>query len=247
MQARSIPISREWTVAVGGCLATDANVLRKDASKMRVSRMIVMGLALASLALTGCNNKTKTAGMNEEIANLQTQLDDRNRALEDCSEELRARDAQLAELRRNTPTGAPNGNTTGADGWSTGAGESWVTLSSDMAFDSGKATLKSSAKKTLDTIAQQLNTTYSGSNVRVAGHTDTDPIKKSGFKSNYHLAFERAWAVREYLISKGVSSNRLSLASFGPDIPKGSKPQSRRVEIVVVNGGATTTASAAGQ
>ncbi len=202
---------------------------------MRISRLMVMGLLGATIALTGCK-KDGSANLSEEVTNLRTQLDDRTKALDDCSQELRARDVKIAELQRG---GA--GNTGGGDkpegGWSAGGGEMVSTLSSDAAFDSGKATLKAGAKKTLDGIAATLNSKYGSANVRVAGHTDADPIKKSGFKSNYHLAFERAWAVREYLISKGVASKRVSLASYGPDMPKGSKAASRRVEIIIVQGG----------
>jgi chemotaxis protein MotB len=115
-----------------------------------------------------------------------------------------------------------------------GAGEVTASLDSDVLFDSGKTTLKPTARQSLDKVAAVLNSTYGGRSIRIAGHTDTDPIRKSGFKSNYHLGFERAFAVREYLISKGVPSNRIHLASFGPDLPRGSKAQSRRVEIVVV-------------
>ena len=42
-------------------------------------------------------------------------------------------------------------------------------------------------------------------------------IRKSGFKSNYHLGFERAYAVREYLVSRGVPPTSVYVASHGPD------------------------------
>ena len=87
---------------------------------------------------------------------------------------------------------------------------------------------------TLDQVAGVLNSTHAGRTIRIAGHTDTDPIRKSGYKSNYHLGFERGFAVREYLISRGVAADRVYLASHGPDEPQGSKAQSRRVEIVVI-------------
>src|SRR5437773_2014211 len=83
-------------------------------------------------------------------------------------------------------------------------------------------------------IATRLKTQYTGKNIRVEGFTDTDPIHKSGFKSNYHLGFERAFAVRQYLSSKGIDEKRMSLASYGPNAPKPTKPQSRRVEVVVL-------------
>jgi flagellar motor protein MotB len=67
------------------------------------------------------------------------------------------------------------------------------------------------------------------------GYTDTDKIKKSNFKSNWHLAFDRAWAVRDYLVSKGVNQNRISIESWGPTKPLATKAASRRVDIVVVD------------
>jgi len=221
---------------------------------MRISRtMLAMGLVIAAIGATGCKNSTKTenANLTAENQSLRDQLADRAKALEDCNAEVRARDQQLAELRKGGSGGGAMAST-GGTGFEnipgvTGtmsAGEVTASVDSDLLFDSGKTALKSSAKKSLDAVASVLNSTYSSASVRVAGHTDSDPIRKSGFKSNYHLAFERAWAVREYLIQKGVSSKRLSLASYGPDVPKGSKPQSRRVEIVVVLNGASNTATA---
>ncbi|MBZ0171224.1 MAG: OmpA family protein, partial [Phycisphaerales bacterium] len=70
--------------------------------------------------------------------------------------------------------------------------------------------------------------------IRIEGYTDTDPIRKSKWASNEHLSFERANAVEKYLISRGVDTKRMYAAAFGPDRPKGSKQDSRRVEIVVL-------------
>ena len=78
-----------------------------------------------------------------------------------------------------------------------------------------------------------LKTRYNGRPVQVIGHTDTDPIRKSGYKSNYHLGFERGYSVRDYLISRGVDSDMVSISSFGPDASLDTKSRSRRVEIVV--------------
>ncbi len=115
-----------------------------------------------------------------------------------------------------------------------GAGDVTATIESDILFSPGKAKLRPDARKTLDALAAALNSRYPGKTVRVAGHTDQDPIRKSGHRSNYHLGFERGFAVREYLVSHGVSADRMYLASHGPNRLKGSKSQSRRVEVVVV-------------
>jgi len=102
-------------------------------------------------------------------------------------------------------------------------------------FDSGKISLREPAKKSLDKIVSVLKDKYKGKYIRVAGFTDTDPIKKSGFKSNYHLGFDRAYAVREYLVGKGMDGKLMSLSSYGPDVPLKTKALSRRVEVIVID------------
>jgi chemotaxis protein MotB len=214
---------------------------------MRFSRLVMMGVLVAASGMTGCKNSLKTENENltAEVTDLRSQLEARNAALDQCEQEKRSRDQQLAELRRGGTGDMTTGfeNIPGVTG-SASAGEVTASVESDLLFDSGKATLKASAKKSLDAVASVLNSTYGSAHIRVAGHTDSDPIKKSGHKSNYHLGFERAYAVRDYLVSKGLAASRVSLASHGPDVPKGSKPQSRRVEVVVVLNGGAMTASA---
>ena len=206
-----------------------------------------LGLLVAATLLTGCNNKLKdeNALLTEENQDLRTQLADRNLALESVHGELRDKDLLLAELRSdldsmpgssqvaaNTPVD-PFSGIPGVTG-SVRAGEITATVESDVLFDSGKATLKSAAKRSLDAVASILNSSYAGRPIRVSGHTDTDPIRKSGYKSNHHLGFERAYAVRDYLVSRGVAANRVYIASYGPDRARSTKQASRRVEIAVV-------------
>jgi chemotaxis protein MotB len=214
---------------------------------MRSSRMLMLAGVLLTVSFTsGCENRLKSenAALSEEVNGLRSQLADRNKALEDCNNDLRARDQQLATLRRDLESGKGAGSlgNTGFEGIegvnaTASGGQVTASVESDLLFDSGKTSLKSNAKKSLEEVARVLNSQYGGQTIRVVGHTDTDPIVKSGHKSNYHLGFERAYAVREYLVSKGVDAKRLSLASYGPDSPKGTKAQSRRVEIVVVLAG----------
>jgi outer membrane protein OmpA-like peptidoglycan-associated protein len=117
-----------------------------------------------------------------------------------------------------------------------------ATLAGEVLFDSGQATIKSSARSSLDRIASSLKGKYSGYNVRIGGHTDSDPIKKSASKwsSNDQLSQARADAVRSYLIGKGVSAGRISAVGYGSSQPKASnstksgKAQNRRVEITVL-------------
>jgi flagellar motor protein MotB len=110
-----------------------------------------------------------------------------------------------------------------------------LTVASDLLFNSGSATLKKSAQGTLSNVASALNSTYPDQSIVIMGYTDTDKISKSKFKSNWHLAFDRAWSVRDYLVSKGVSKKRIAIESWGPIKPLATKAASRRVDIVVVD------------
>jgi len=205
--------------------------------------MLLVALVAATTLLGGCSDSAKkeNALLMEENENLRDELGQRNAALEEANMEVRDKEMRLAELRRElteAQSSKPAANTgfegiAGVEG-SVGAGEITATVESDILFDAGKATLKSSAKRSLAAVADVLNSSYAGKPIRISGHTDSDPIRKSGHESNYHLAFKRAYAVREYLMSQGVSANRMYLASYGPDRPAATKAKSRRVEITVI-------------
>ncbi len=198
---------------------------------------IAGGLCIVA-CLGGCtaNLKKQNTLLNKENEELRTQISERNTALGETQASLREKEQELARLRREGGPVAAGG--TGFEQIpnikaTAGVGEVTVAVESDVLFASGKTTLKDVAKKSLDQVAEVLNRSYKGQQIRIEGYTDTDPIKKSGYKSNYHLGFERAWAVREYLVSKGVDSKQVSLASYGPNDPANTKAASRRVEIVV--------------
>ncbi len=209
---------------------------------MRVSWMTVLGMSAAGLLLAGCNAdlKDQNALLTEENEDLRLQLSDRNSALAEAQQGIRDKSMQLAQLRRDmgdmdqAPAQVTGFESIPYVSAAYGAGEVTVTVQSDVLFASGKTTLKSAAKRSLDAVASVLNRGYAGQPIRIVGHTDADPIRKSGHKSNYHLGFARAYAVRDYLTSQGVSGERISLASFGPNQPRSTKAQSRRVEIAVV-------------
>ena len=115
------------------------------------------------------------------------------------------------------------------------AGTMTVRVPGDVVFDPGKAMIREQARTTLDKIAAALKKDYSGKAVRVEGHTDSDPIKVSRWKSNQELSEARAAAVKAYLVQKGVNASSITTQGFGSDKPKGSdKALNRRVEIVVV-------------
>ncbi len=92
---------------------------------------------------------------------------------------------------------------------------------SEVFFDTGQAVLKPEGKAELDQIATaitELDQKIPGDIawvLRVDGHTDVRPVSGATFKSNWELSSARAISVVQYLISKGISPQRLVAAGFG--------------------------------
>src|SRR5690242_13915763 len=114
---------------------------------------------------------------------------------------------------------------------------------SEVFFDSGAAVLRPEGRAELDQLATALleleKKIPSGINwvLRVDGHTDTRPVTgNSSFKSNWELSAARAISVVQYLISKGISPQRLVAAGFGefqpidPGSTEEAYQRNRRIE-----------------
>jgi chemotaxis protein MotB len=92
---------------------------------------------------------------------------------------------------------------------------------SEVFFDSGQAVLSAEGRVELDKLAGALLDLDKKipSDIpwvlRVDGHTDVRPIASSQFPSNWALSASRAISVVQYLISKGISPQRLVAAGFG--------------------------------
>ena len=102
-------------------------------------------------------------------------------------------------------------------------------------FDSGKSTFKTQSYTVLQSIADILKE-YPNSNFMVEGHTDSDGSNQL----NQTLSENRAAAVKNYLIEKGISTERLKSTGFGETKPidtnktaKG-KANNRRVEVSLI-------------
>ena len=92
---------------------------------------------------------------------------------------------------------------------------------SEIFFDAGQAILKPEGRTELDKLAtalaeldRQIPAEIAWV-LRVDGHTDVRPIATPQFPSNWELSSARAIAVVQYLISKGISAQRLVAAGFG--------------------------------
>jgi chemotaxis protein MotB len=114
-----------------------------------------------------------------------------------------------------------------------------ITLLSDVLFAPGSNVLTDAGRQALDDAAQQVMAAGAGHYVQIEGHTDSDPIRSSGFRTNWDLGAARSLAVLHYLLGKGISPQRLSAATMGQYQPVASnttaadKASNRRAVIVI--------------
>ena len=110
-----------------------------------------------------------------------------------------------------------------------------VTFAADAFFDFDKSVLKPEGKAKLDDLTSKLQ----GMNLEViiaVGHTDS----VGSVAYNQKLSVRRAEAVKAYLVSKGIESNRVYTEGKGKSQPvadnktAAGRAKNRRVEIEVV-------------
>src|SRR5579884_2124545 len=114
---------------------------------------------------------------------------------------------------------------------------------SELFFDSGSAVLNAEGRSELDKLAvalldleKQIPSDIAWV-LRVDGHTDVRPIVTAQYRSNWDLSAARAISVVQYLISKGVSPQRLVAAGFGefqpldPAMTEEAFRRNRRLEL----------------
>ncbi len=212
-------------------------------------------LPLLALGTVGCQNKL--ADENRELRDQNIELQEALRKREsdlaarpDPSEvtalrgALDERDAQIRDLQSRLnappPAEAPRDETASFGGISVtrdDKGNITVAVPGDVLFASGDATVKSTAKTTLDRIAGIIKKDFAGKKVFVDGHSDSDPITKTKDKwiDNLDLSAARSRAVADYLTgSGGLPKSQVATRAFAATAPKTTKDKSRRVEIVVV-------------
>jgi len=102
-------------------------------------------------------------------------------------------------------------------------------------FETGKSTIKKTSNPVLDEVAKVLkeNPDY---NIDIKGHTDN----VGDAQKNLTLSIDRAEAVKNYLVKKGIAESRMKIEGFGDTKPvadnntAAGRTQNRRVEFVVI-------------
>lgn len=110
-----------------------------------------------------------------------------------------------------------------------------ITLSGGVLFTSGKSDLLPTAQVKLNSVAEALSQQDPDSKIVVEGHTDS----QGAVAYNNDLSQRRALVVRDYLVSRGIASDRVTSQGFGSSrsVADNASPEgranNRRVEIVI--------------
>jgi chemotaxis protein MotB len=212
-----------------------------------VNKKVVLLVSFVSiLSLSGCTNwKQKYNALNVEHQNLKGLYEREMAEKGQLAEQVSQGRQTIEELQKQI--NERNQNPAEASGFGKGynvafdaaAGTITVTLPTAILFAPGQAALKNKTSTELDHIRSVLQEKYSGNQIDVVGHTDSDPIKKSKWKDNWELSAQRALTVVRYLTAKGIGEDKIRAVGCGAARPVASnstasgKAQNRRVEIVV--------------
>jgi outer membrane protein OmpA-like peptidoglycan-associated protein len=109
-----------------------------------------------------------------------------------------------------------------------------ISLSGGVLFASGQSTLISNAPATLDRVAEALKKGKPSQSITIEGHTDS----QGSDATNQALSMRRAQAVREYLISRGLTANIQAVGmgesrAIADNTTAEGRANNRRVEIIV--------------
>ncbi len=111
-----------------------------------------------------------------------------------------------------------------------------ITISDVVLFPTGKSDMSKDGLRVMAKIANVLSQFQY--NIKIAGHTDTTPIKTARHPSNWELSADRACEVVRFLVSQGISPTMMSAVGYSEYRPVSTndtsegRSQNRRVEIV---------------
>jgi chemotaxis protein MotB len=115
-----------------------------------------------------------------------------------------------------------------------------VSLREATFFASGDDTISPGSEPILAKIAAEIQ--GFGNAIRLEGHTDSQPIHNSRFRSNWELSVARSIAMLELLERKfGIGPDRLSVAGYAENAPVESndteegRARNRRVDLVILS------------
>jgi chemotaxis protein MotB len=209
--------------------------------------LAVLALFIGSVSAIGCSGSSELQGRIDELTREQEELQRQKEQTESDLLSYKAKCEALERSRsasRSVSPSAPAVTPVPADPQGMDirkrGNDTVINLPSDVFFASGSATLNAGGERTMARVADYIKKHHSGGMIRVEGHSDSDPIRKtkSKFHCNWELSFERAHAVVHHLVEKGhVDPHRVVCEAFAENQPQSpnDKSKNRRVEIVLGN------------
>ena len=157
------------------------------------------------------------ADAEQRAAEARRQADTQKTQAASMGDELRRLQSEVSELKaRQTERG-------------------WVlTLTNDLLFDSGRATLKPGGRRAVDKLAQFMRQ-QPDRDIAIEGFTDSTGADEE----NRTLSERRAAAVKQALVQRGINPSRIDARGYGPAFPVASndtpagRQLNRRVEIII--------------
>jgi chemotaxis protein MotB len=204
----------------------------------------LLSLALCAAAAVGCSSGADLQGRIDELTREQEEMQRQKEAAESEALAYKAKCEALERDRNVRPSAAPAPVVTPVPADPDGmdirrrGNDTVINIPSDLFFASGSATLNGGGERSMAKIAEYIRKNSGGGLIRVEGHSDSDPIRrtKGKFHCNWDLSFQRAHAVMHFLVDKGnVDQHRVVCEAFGDSQPQSTtdKSKNRRVEIVI--------------
>jgi len=201
---------------------------REEDEHARVEMQQKHEVALRESQQRAAEAQQRAAAAEAEAAQLKQQVAGTQAELSQARQQLAQRDATEQErIERMQKAIASMAQTRSDD-------RGFIVTLPGVFFDTGKTTLKAGAKNVLSRIATQLQT---NDKVRVAIEGHTDSVGSEAM--NQQLSEKRAQAVKDYLVSRGLSADVVTTVGRGEsqpvatnDTPAG-RQQNRRVEMII--------------
>lgn len=233
-------------VSLGACVSRSAYDKEREEREVAVQKWQELSRYQSEL-------ESERRALKHEVDQLRLLVDEKTKSAADANADRSRYREKLEELERKL--GAFGANSGGdVDVYQTAEG-TVVEIKEGVLFDSGKKAIKSKGQEILNRLAAELAS--SGYDIRVDGHTDTDPVVKHAKEypyGNLQLSVERALEVAHFLsktASSPIPEGRLHVSGFGPNKPRvegsgaDAKQKNRRVDLVILKGALSTEKAAA--
>lgn len=184
------------------------------------------------------SNMTQQEKLNSLLSQKMSELDDRERTINDLQDMINAQNEKVQKLLSSVKDALLG---FGSDELTVREkdGKVYVAMSDKLLFESGSARVDKRGKEALAKLAEVLNK-QTDIDVYIEGHTDSKPINTAQFKDNWDLSVIRATSVVR-ILTKDYAVNPLQIqpAGRGEFIPVADnesadgRARNRRTEIIM--------------